>query len=66
LSSVAKFLVASRTAMVEKVTRRQALALAAGQSAASRPPRIAPREQLVNVLEYEAQARLTLGRGHGG
>jgi len=47
--------------MVEKVTRRQALALAAGQSAASRPPRLAPREQLVNVLEYEAQARLKLG-----
>ena len=46
--------------MVEKVTRRQAFALAAGQSAASRPPRLAPREQLVNVLEYEAQARLKL------
>jgi 4-hydroxymandelate oxidase len=46
--------------MVEKVTRRQALVLAVGQSAASRPRRLAPREQLVNVLEYEAQARLTL------
>jgi 4-hydroxymandelate oxidase len=46
--------------MVERVTRRQALALAVGQPAASRPPRLAPREQLVNVLEYEAQARLKL------
>jgi len=47
--------------MIEKVTRRQALAFAVGQSAANRPPRLAPREQLVNVLEYEAQARLKLG-----
>src|SRR5436190_12811256 len=47
--------------MVEKVTRRQAFALAVGQSAASRSPRLGPREQLVNVLEYEAQARLKLG-----
>jgi 4-hydroxymandelate oxidase len=47
--------------MVEKITRRQALALSVGQSVADRPPRLAPREQLVNVLEYEAQARLKLG-----
>ena len=47
--------------MVEKVTRRQALALSVGQSVADRPARLAPREQLVNVLEYEAQARLKLG-----
>src|SRR5580765_5697607 len=49
--------------MVEKVTRRPALALAVGQSAASRPPRLAPREQLINVLEHEAQARLKLDAG---
>jgi 4-hydroxymandelate oxidase len=47
--------------MVEKVTRRQALALSVGQSVTDRPARLAPREQLVNVLEYEAQARLKLG-----
>jgi len=47
--------------MVEKVTRRQALALSVGQSVADRLPRLSPREQLVNVLEYEAQARLKLG-----
>ena len=45
--------------MIERVTRREALALAAGQPAA-RLPRLAPREQLVNVLEYEAQAQLAL------
>ena len=47
--------------MVEKVTRRQALALSVGQPVTDRPARLAPREQLVNVLEYEAQARLKLG-----
>jgi len=47
--------------MIETLTRRQALALAVGQSAADRPPRLAPRDQLVNVLEYETQARLKLG-----
>lgn len=47
--------------MVEKVTRRQALALAVGHSAADQPARLAPRDQLVNVLEYEVQARLKLG-----
>jgi 4-hydroxymandelate oxidase len=46
--------------MLEKVTRRQALALSVGQSVTDRPARLAPREQLVNVLEYEAQARLKL------
>jgi hypothetical protein len=34
------------------LTRRQALGLAR--------PRVAPRDQLVNVLEFEAQAKLTL------
>jgi len=37
--------------MLEKVTRRQALALSVGQSVTDRPVRLAPREQLVNVLE---------------
>ena len=45
--------------MIERLTRREALARAAGQAAAPLP-RLAPREQLVNVLEYEAQARLVL------
>ena len=47
-------------AMIERLTRRRALALAVGQSAAAHQPHLAPREHLVNVLEYEAQAQLAL------
>ena len=42
------------------ITRRQALGLAARQAGAALRPRLAPREQLVNTLEYEEQARLAL------
>ena len=43
-----------------RFTRRQALALAAGQAVGTPRARLAPREQLVNTFEYEEQAWLTL------
>jgi isopentenyl diphosphate isomerase/L-lactate dehydrogenase-like FMN-dependent dehydrogenase len=43
-----------------RITRRQALALAVPQTAGASRVRLAPREQLVNTLEYEEQARRTL------
>lgn len=46
--------------MVTPITRRQALAQAAGQSAHTPRTRLAPRGELVNTLEYEEQARLSL------
>jgi 4-hydroxymandelate oxidase len=53
-------LVASASIMAFQITRRQALALAAQPAAAAARVRLAPRDQLVNVLEYEEQARLAL------
>src|SRR4051812_22384058 len=46
--------------MENAITRRQAVAFAFGQVGDMSRPRLAPREQLVNVLEYEEQARRTL------
>jgi len=46
--------------MASLMTRRQALALAAQPAAAAARVRLAPRDQLVNVLEYEEQARRAL------
>jgi isopentenyl diphosphate isomerase/L-lactate dehydrogenase-like FMN-dependent dehydrogenase len=46
--------------MPPQITRRQALALAAQPAAAAARVRLAPRDQLVNTLEYEEQARLAL------
>jgi 4-hydroxymandelate oxidase len=46
--------------MASQITRRQALALAAQPAAAAARVRLAPRDQLVNTLEYEEQARLAL------
>ena len=42
--------------MENPITRRQALAFAAGQAGGGPRPRLAPRDQLVNVLEFEEQA----------
>ena len=49
-----------KPAIENQLTRRQALALAAGQSAGPARAKLAPRDQLVNTLEYEEQARLVL------
>jgi 4-hydroxymandelate oxidase len=51
--------------MDNRITRRQALARAAGQPGGTlrselAPPRLTPRTELVNILEYEEQARLAL------
>jgi 4-hydroxymandelate oxidase len=45
--------------MQNRITRREVFALAAGQSGAGRA-RLAPRDQLVSVLEYEEQAQRAL------
>jgi 4-hydroxymandelate oxidase len=53
-------------AVARRVTRRQALnsvGAIVAQTAGAAPPRLAPREQLVNVLEYEDQARRVLAAG---
>jgi isopentenyl diphosphate isomerase/L-lactate dehydrogenase-like FMN-dependent dehydrogenase len=44
----------------DRITRRQALARAAGQTGGAPRRRLAPREQLVNTLEFEEQARQVL------
>lgn len=46
--------------MDHRITRRQAFARAAGQTAGASRPRLAPLDQLVNTLEYEEQARRVL------
>ncbi len=43
-----------------QMTRRQALAFAGGQALPARRAALPPREQLVNTLEYEEQARRVL------
>ena len=53
-------------AVTRRVTRRQALSSVGAivaQASGAVPPRLAPREQLVNVLEYEDQARRALAAG---
>lgn len=47
--------------MVNPITRRQLLAFAQGPAGATTRPRLAPREQLVNLLEFEEQAQRALG-----
>jgi 4-hydroxymandelate oxidase len=49
-----------KPAIDTQFTRRQVLALAARQATGAPRARLAPRDQLVNTLEYEEQARLTL------
>jgi len=49
-----------KSAIDIRFTRRQALAFAAGQSPGPARTRLAPRDQLVNTLEYEEQARFML------
>jgi isopentenyl diphosphate isomerase/L-lactate dehydrogenase-like FMN-dependent dehydrogenase len=46
--------------MDNRITRRQAFAFAAGQTGSAPRARLAPRDQLVNTLEYEEQARRAL------
>jgi isopentenyl diphosphate isomerase/L-lactate dehydrogenase-like FMN-dependent dehydrogenase len=46
--------------MDNRITRRQAFARAAGQTGGSPRGRLAPRNQLVNALEYEEQVRQVL------
>lgn len=46
--------------MDNRITRRQAFARAAGQTGGAPRARLAPRDQLVNTLEYEEQARRVL------
>src|SRR5262245_22204680 len=46
--------------MDNRITRRQAFARAAGQAGAAPRRRLAPRDQLVNTLEFEEQARQVL------
>ena len=46
--------------MGDRITRRQALARAAGQPGGTPRVRLAPRGELVNTLEFEEQARLAL------
>jgi len=46
--------------MDHRMTRREALARAAGQPGGAPRARLAPRDQLVNTLEYEEQARRVL------
>lgn len=46
--------------MQNRITRRQALARVAAQAGGTQRPRLAPRDQLVNTLEYEEQARLVV------
>jgi 4-hydroxymandelate oxidase len=53
-------------AVARRVTRRRALSgvgAIVAQAIGAAPPRLAPREQLVNVLEYEDQARRVLPGG---
>src|SRR5262245_25751425 len=46
--------------MDNRITRRQAFARAAGQAGATPRRRLVPRDQLVNTLEFEEQARQAL------
>jgi len=46
--------------MDNRITRRQAFARAVGQTSGAPRARLAPRDQLVNTLEYQEQARRVL------
>jgi 4-hydroxymandelate oxidase len=46
--------------MQNRITRREAFTAAVGQAGGAQRARLAPRDQLVNALEYEEQARRAL------